>query len=171
MTVALTGIIALCMMGCSSTRSVTRSSDYKFREARVESVVDSLRENISKNLNENLTEHEVVTWTLIGLPLTADGLQCHSADSGQTTVKVERVTDRTRVRQTSDVRSKKAERVIVRVDTVFVEKKDSVSTTTNFTNGTNKSSGFFQTLRWIFGILICVIVLVIFIKVKRLNCG
>ena len=87
------------------------------------------------------------------------------------TVRMSVITDRDRSRSMMDVRSKKEEVRVIR-DTVYVEKRDSSFVkNTNFTNGTNKSSGFFQTLRWIFGFLICVIVLVIFIKVKRLNCG
>lgn len=83
---------------------------------------DSLREEIFQNLNENLTEHEVVRWTVTGLPLTAHGLQGD-------TVEVERVTERTRSRDNiATYKTKKEDvRTVVMRDTVYVERRDSVS--------------------------------------------
>ena len=126
---------------------------------------DSLREEISQNLNENLAEHEVVTWTIVGLPLTADGFQSPLGD----TVKVERVTDRTKF-QVSSSRfqdSKMAVRTEVVRDTVYIAVCDSVQvTTTNLSNPTNKSSNFVRALKWIFAVICAVGVLVIVVKVK-----
>lgn len=88
----------------------------------VEETRDSLREEIFQNLNENLTEHEVVRWTVTGLPLTAYGLQGD-------TVKVERVTERTRNRDhIATYKTKKEDvRTVVMRDTVYVERRDSNS--------------------------------------------
>ena len=85
------------------------------------------------------------------------------------TLKVAQVTERDRVRDRTGFKVQDS-RVAVKRDTVYVEKRDSVlvQTNTNLTNGTNRPSGFIQALRWIFWILVCVIVLVIIIKVTRL---
>lgn len=80
------------------------------------------------------------------------------------------VTDRDRVRDRTAVKDKE-EKVVVRTDTVYVEKRDSVFVeTTNFTNFTNggQSGGtaLHRTLKWVFWIVIAVTVLLIIIKVK-----
>ena len=72
---------------------------------------DSLREETSNSLAERLTEHEVITEKVI------------LNDS----VKVERRTDRVTVRSRSARKKAKKEEVIVVKDTVFIEKRDSVS--------------------------------------------
>ena len=85
------------------------------------------------------------------------------------TLRLEKVTERDRIRDRAQVRNTDVEVRLIR-DTVYVEKRDSVlvKTNTNLANGTNRPSGFIQALRWIFWILVCVIVLVIIIKVTRL---
>lgn len=134
MTPALIGLTALWLTGCSSTRSVTGTSDYKYQEARVESVVDSLCENISQNLNDNLTEHEVITETII------------RNDS----VKVERITDRVTVRDRSAKTEAKKEEVRVQHDTVFVQK-------TNSSVVLDRASPWVLTLKWVIVIGIALI--------------
>ena len=66
------------------------------------------------------------------------------------------ITDRLRLREMSDVRRMK-EDVRMRVDTVFIEKRDSVSTTTILANPKNKASPFVTSLKWIFLIIIALI--------------
>ena len=85
------------------------------------------------------------------------------------------VKNRDCVRSMADVRSMKEEVRVVR-DTVYVERRDSVQVLRSRFQDTcssisHQTSSVSHVLRWIFGILICVIVLVIFIKVKRLTCG
>ena len=79
---------------------------------------------ISQNLNENLAEHEVVTETVTGLPLTAYCLQ-----EGDT-LKVERVTDRTKFQVSSskfqDSRVAAEVKIVERTDTVYVAVRDSI---------------------------------------------
>ena len=132
---------------------------------------DSLREEISRNLNENLEEHEVVTWTVTGLPVTAYGLQGD-------TVKVERVTHRERVSSTDDVRNRTEERVrtLTVRDTVYVERKDSVMVQSSKfqvpgskfqvqSDSLNpRPSSLILTLRWIFASICAIIALVITVK-------
>ena len=86
------------------------------------------------------------------------------------TLKVAQVTERDNIRNRSAVKDKH-ERIVVKTDTVFVAVRDSSNVqTTNCTNNTNESkgSGLRATLKWIFWILVCVIVLVLIFKVTRL---
>ena len=150
------------MSSCSVSRKATSSHSEQVSSFRFQDSRDSLREEISQNLNENLSEHEVVTWTVTGLPLTAYGLHGD-------TVKVERVTDRVTVRDRNAKAEKKKEEIrteIVR-DTVYVEKRDSVvvEKNTNLTNPTNKKAGFLTYVKWIFALICAVIVLIITVKV------
>ena len=86
-------------------------------------------------------------------------------EQGDTVFRSE-VTDRDRIRSKADVRSKK-EVVRVERDTVYIEKRDTVEVekNTNFSNGTNKSSNFVSSLKWIFWILCAIVVLIITVKV------
>ena len=162
----LIGLSALCWTGCSTTRRATERLTVQGSEFRVEEARDSLREEILQNLNENLTEHEVVTWAVTGLPLTAYGLQ------ERDTVRVERVTDRTTVRERSastEAKKEEVKTVTVR-DTAYIEKRDSVfvETNTNRSNQTNPSTGSGRVatvLKWIFWIIIGLIGLIVTVKV------
>ena len=88
-------------------------------------------------------------------------------DNGDT-VRISTVTDRLRGRSRDAIAVQRT-KTEVKVDTVYVEKRDSVlvQTNTNLANTTNKPSGFILALKWIFRILICVIVLVIVFKVTK----
>ena len=120
----------------------------------VEETRDSLREEIFQNLNENLTEHEVVRWTVTGLPLTAYGLQGD-------TVKVERVTERTRNRDhIATYKTKKEDvRTVVMRDTVYVERRDSNSVESlefrvESDGGKSGKTALHGTLKWVFWIIV-----------------
>ena len=123
---------------------------------------DSLSEEISQNLEENVAEHEVVTWTVV--------------QPRGDTVKVERVTERTRSRDgiaTSKTKKETVRKEVVR-DTVYVEKRDSVFVeTTNFTNFTNggQSGGtaLNRTLKWVFWIIVSLTVLIVVFKLLVLK--
>ena len=116
---------------------------------------------ISQNLNENLTEHEVVTWTVTGLPLTAYGLQ------ERDTLKVERVTHRelesgSRFKAQSskvEVRTVRDTVYVERVDTVEVQKLQGTS------SSLNPHPSALNYLKWIFAIICAITVLIITIKV------
>ena len=82
------------------------------------------------------------------------------------TVRVSTVTDRERVRDRSAVRAQE-KRVEVRVDTVYVEKRDSVYVqNTNLANPTNKKSGFLTYIKWIFALVFAIVGLVVVIRLK-----
>ena len=83
------------------------------------------------------------------------------------TLKVTQITDRSRLRERSDVRSKKEE-VKLRVDTVYIERHDSSYAEKTIVAGSEYKSTwgsrFRSTLKWIFAILCASILLIIVIK-------
>ena len=117
---------------------------------------------ISQNLNENLTEHEVVTWTVV-------------QPQGDT-LKVERVTDRTREsgsRLTSgrvcsrSEESKQASLSSRSTADFHVQDSKVVEEVTPTVSG--KLSAVSKVLKWIFFILIGLIGLTITVKVCSLR--
>lgn len=145
-------MLALCVTACGSSRQATEVSGFKVQDARVER--DSLREEIAQNLNENLTEHEVITETVI------------QNDS----VKVERITDRVTVRDRSARTEAKKEEVRIVRDTVYIEHRDSVivqETLRQAQGDKARASPVVSALRWIFGIIVLVIILVTIFKNRR----
>ena len=76
------------------------------------------------------------------------------------------VTDRERVRNAADVRSKTVDVRVVR-DTVYVEKRDSVSSF-RFQDSSSNSAISHQTsiLKWIFAIILALTVLMVVIRIK-----
>ena len=89
------------------------------------------------------------------------------------TIRMSVVTDRERLRSMSDVRSKTSD-VIVKRDTVYIARNDSLQVTAYGLGGGEKStvssklSAVSKILKWVFGILVCIIILVLCFKVKRL---
>ena len=115
---------------------------------------DSLREEISQNLNEKLEEHEVVTWTVIQEP--------------GDTVKVERVTGRTKFQVSSSMfqDSRVAVRTEVVRDTVYIEHRDTVEVQKlQDTSGSlNPHPSPLNYLKWIFALICAITVLIITAK-------
>ena len=83
------------------------------------------------------------------------------------TVKVVQITDRDRARAREAVRDKE-ERLVVKTDTVYIEKRDSVFVSkTDLTNRADtKKSGFLTCVKWIFAMVCAVVVLVVVIRLK-----
>lgn len=80
------------------------------------------------------------------------------------TLKLVQITDRTRATERAAARDKE-EKLIVRTDTVYIEKRDSVDVkNTGLTNPSNKKSIFVSSLKWIFWILCAIIVLILLLK-------
>lgn len=82
------------------------------------------------------------------------------------TLKVVQVTDRERVRSRADVRSKKEKVRVVR-DTVYVAVRDSTDVR-NYGATESQSGGtaLHRALKWVFWIVVAVIVLIVVIRVK-----
>lgn len=141
---------ALIVSACSTSREATSSKE----QLRVESVetvqkVDSVVVAIRDTVREVTTIH----------------IQTNEVGD---TLKVAQVTERDRIRDRAQVNDR-SEMVRVVRDTVFIEKRDSVSTTTNFTNGTNPKSSknaIVQGLKWIFWIIVAVIALMIVVRIR-----
>ena len=84
------------------------------------------------------------------------------------TLRLSRVTERDRIRDRAQERSKEVEIKVVR-DTVFIEKRDSVDVKNHSpTSGAGSSGGFVASLRWIFWIIVAIGGLIIVIKVSRI---
>ena len=136
------------MSACGSSRqaAVSRSAELRINE----SMEERSRESVVVAVHDTMMETKTITITK-----NVDG----------DTLRLTQITDRTRASAMSDVRSKK-EDVRVRVDTVYVEKRDSSYVqNTNGTNGTNsRASPFVSSLKWIFFIIVSLIVLIVVIK-------
>ena len=87
-------------------------------------------------------------------------------DKGDT-LKVVQITDLTRARSRDNVVAQRV-KTEVRVDTVYVEKRDSVYIqNTNLTNPTNKKPGFLTYVKWITALVCAVVVLILVIRFGR----
>ena len=84
------------------------------------------------------------------------------------TMKVVQVTERDRIKNRDRVLDNH-EKVVIRTDTVFIEKRDSVfvQTNTDGTNRTEKGSTIVTSLKWVFWIIVAVIALIIVSKVSK----
>lgn len=129
----------------------------RFQASRFQDSRDSLREEILQNLNENLAEHEVVTWTIVHL------LDSLPAD----TVKVERVTDRTKFQVSDSTFQDSRVRVETVRDTVYVERRDTVVTekTINSPTTLNSKHSTLNFIKWLTALICAITVLIITIKV------
>ena len=119
---------------------------------------DTVREEVALVVHDTL--REVTTITI------------RQNEAGDT-LKVVQVTDRDRIRDRSQVRDK-SEKLIVKTDTVYVERKDSVlvqggslRSTFGRSQGENpRPSTLLLTLKWMFAVICAVGVLIMVIKLK-----
>lgn len=131
-------------MGCRVTREVTRSD---VRSQRSEVRVDSVKEDVVVAVHDTIME--VTT------------IHIRTNDAGDT-VRMTTVTDRDRVTDRS--RNDRAMyRSMVKTDTVYVEKRDSVLIKNE--KGA-RASPFEKSLKWIFWIIIALMGLCIVFKIK-----
>ena len=103
---ALTVALALCVCSCSTTRKATS----EVLSSRFQDTRDTVREQVVVAIHDTLRE---VTTITVQLGQTGD------------TVKVAQVTERDRLRDRKAVKDKE-EKLVVRTDTVYVERKDSM---------------------------------------------
>ena len=151
-------ITALLSVSCSvSRKAVSEHSELKIESSEtVERVLARASEQVRADsviVEQRDTLREITTITI------------DRNDKGDT-LKVVQITDLTRARSRDNVAAQRV-KTEVRVDTVYVVKRDSVFVqNTSLTNPTNttKGSGFRATLKWIFWILIGLIGLIITTK-------
>ena len=157
LTIVLTGLSVLCATSCVSSRQATTES-LEFRVESVESV-DSSR---VKSIVVRDTLREVTTVTVVLR-------QAQEPSQPVDTIRVTTVTDRTRVSDRSQLRVESS-KIIVEHDTLYVMKRDSVlveqNTGTGLVNAPERKSRLVATLRWIFWILVALIVLILCLKIK-----
>ena len=142
-------MIALLGTGCSVQREAVRSD---VRSQTAEVVRDTVREQVMVAVLDSVTITKTITIT--------------ENEQGDT-VRLVEVTDRDRVRDRAAVRDKE-EKVIVKIDTVFVERRDSVFVSAPAASATvNNRPAWVQGLKWIFWIIIAIGGLVIIFKVSK----
>ena len=151
LTLALTGTLVLLLVSCSVQRNIQSErevSSFKVQESR-----DTVREQVVVAIHDTLRE---VTTITVQLGQTGD------------TVRVAQVTERDRLRDRSAVRDKE-EKVIIRVDTVYIERRDSsfVKTTNGGEDKSTWGGRFRSTIKWIFALLCVVVVLIIVLRIGR----
>ena len=143
-------LVALTASACSVSRSATA---VKSEGLKVKSEVrDSSRvEQVMVAVHDTIVE----TTTIV---------VCENEQGD--TVQMSVVRDRDRVRDRSQLRDK-SEKLIVRVDTVYVAVRDSTDVR-NYGATESQSGGtaLNRELKWIFWIVVVVIVLIVVIKVK-----
>ena len=144
--------IALLGSGCSTSRKTVRASE----KLKVES--SGLRDS-------SRVEREVVAVYDTIMETTTIHIQTNEAGD---TLKVAQVTERDRIRDRAQVKDQH-ERVVMKTDTVYVAIRDSTNVKESGlkVQGTGTKSNFVLGLKWIFWILVCVIVLVIVFKVTK----
>ena len=117
---------------------------------------DTVKEQVIVEHRDTLREVTTITVLL---------RQSQQPDAPDDTVKVVQITDRTRASRSEGFRDKE-EKTVVKTDTVYIEKRDSVvvSTIGKPETGSSKRSTVNQTLKWLFAILCAIIVLTLTIR-------
>ena len=158
LTAALIATIALCMTGCVSSRKATKSS-----ELRVESV-ESVEKVDSVVVESSDTVRETTTITIVLR-------QAQEPDEAPDTLKISTVTDRTTVRDRSQLRVK-SEKLKVETDTVYVEKETDKTVAVAGPNTEIDEQGnirhqpsYIRLLKWLFLTLIALTALIIVIRI------
>lgn len=144
-------LVALTVSACSVSRSATvvKSEELKVKSevrdsSRVEQVMVAVRDTLTITKTITIRENE----------------------QGDT-VRMSVVTDRDRVRDRSQLRDK-SEKLIVRVDTVYVERRDSVLVKSEELRvKSDRPSAFVSALKWVFWIIVAVGGLIVLIKVVK----
>ena len=108
---------------------------------------DTVREQVVVAVHDTLRE---VTTITVQLGQTGD------------TVKVAQVTERDRFRDRKAVKDKE-EKLVVRTDTVYIERKNSV--VVKEANVSHQTPSISHLLKWIFGIIVALGALIIIIRV------
>ena len=134
---------------------------------------------ISQNLNENLSEHEVVTETVIYTIDCVEPAHARQTESelssvlaqSQPSLKIERITDRTRTLESGS--KFQDSRVVVRTvrDTVYIERKDTVEVSSSKFQGTsgslNPHPSPLNLIKWILAIAFLLLASVVLVRARH----
>lgn len=143
-------LIALIGLGCSSSRQVARTEATELR-------INGTTETVAKDsvlVEQRDTLIEVTTITI------------DRNEAGDTVFRSV-VTDRTRTRDRDRIATQTT-KTVVKTDTVYVERRDSVATSSGGVGGQSGGTALHSTLKLIFLIVISLIVLVIVLKFRRI---
>ena len=152
LTVALIATLALSLTGCSVQRRVSNE-----RLLRTEATTrDTVWEQVVVAVHDTL--REVTTITI-------------RQDAQGDTLKLVQVTDRTRASDRQGYRDRE-EKIVVKTDTVYIEKTDTITVNSKLLNGklssvNSKLSTVPQTLKWLFWCIIALIALVIALRICK----
>ena len=140
---ALTVALALCACSCSTCRT---SATSEVLSSRFQDTRDTVREQVVVAIHDTVMETKTITIT--------------KNEAGDTTF-TSIVTERDRLRDRTAVKDKE-EKLVVRTDTVYIERKDSV--VVKEANVSHQTPSISHLLKWIFWIVCAIIVLIIVIK-------
>ena len=144
------------MTACGTSKTLVHDSSLRIHES--ERVAEA-RDSVVIEVRDTLKEVTTVTVLL---------RQAQDPKDDPDTLKVSTVTDITRASDRSQLRDK-SEKIIVRVDTVYVERRDSVRVETpRQARGDICRASALSYLKWIFWIIVSVTVLLIVIKMFNL---
>ena len=141
------GLIVLTGSACSSSRQVTREHNSELRVKNEELRVD--RDSVVVAVHDTVMEVTTIT--------------VDRNESGDT-VRVSTVTDRLRGWRRDAIATEKT-KVEVRVDTVYIEKRDSIEIRSR-PGGQSGGTALHRTLKWIFWIILALIGLVIVLRIR-----
>ena len=138
-------LIVLIVSGCSTNRTAVRTSEaLRTTEERRTDTKDS----VVVEQRDTLRERTMIT--------------VDRKENGDT-VRVSIVTERDRVRDRAVVKESK-EKVVVKTDTVYIEKRDSVLVKN--TNVKGRDSPLLMNLKWVFWIILGLIALVVVLRIR-----
>ena len=141
-----TGVVALIVLGCSSSR-VVHESRYSIA---TNTTRDSVKEEVMVAVHDTIMEVTTIT--------------VDRNEIGDT-LRMTTVTDRLRIKDRDAIAVQKT-KVEVRVDTIYIEKRDSIEIRSRPDGGqSQKGQTFLRGLKWIFWIVIALMGFVIVIKV------
>lgn len=132
---------------------VNESTELRATEMRA----TEARDSVVVAVHDTIMEVTTITYVL---------RQAQEPNEPEDTVKVTTVTDRLRARE-RDTIARQRTKTEVRVDTVYVVKRDSVEVSRNggATEFQSSKTALHRTLKWIFWIIVALTVLVVVMKV------
>ena len=137
--------LALVLLSLMASCCVSRQATREVRSLTTELRSTETRDSVTIELRDTLREITTIT--------------IDRNDRGDT-LRVKQITDRTRAHEKSGVRSRKEE-VLVRIDTVYIEKRDSVLAERHRSSAVSHPTSI---LKWTFAIVCAIIVLIIVVK-------